>query len=218
VQIAIVIRPWKSVIVDYVARQLPNVPIQSVLFDDNLFEWPGSVHSARAHYSDVNIVLLPDSYLALSPLHPCHDANARPILHQVIQSLEKKTVVFGYKSCSATEILKQLGALKIIQDDTDGLLIDLFQDKPAADLHRFNAYWCCYAFVANAGAQLYDFLRRSVSHLPASIQHETFHPAGAFPVYEYFDLGTRSSIQEFLSRSHRHSQTDATVRDVEATD
>ncbi len=65
VKVAVVVRPWKKEVVDYVSRKLPGTAVEAVLFDDAYSEWPGSVYSASGFFSAHNLVLLPDSCLCL---------------------------------------------------------------------------------------------------------------------------------------------------------
>jgi len=191
--VTVVCRPWKTGVAEYVADRLPGIPVTPVMFDPALFEWPGSVHSARESYADVNIVLLPDSHLALSPGCMVRDVAGNPLVHHVLAGMEDYSVLFGYRPCTASDKLHRLGAIHV----TAGGVVDTFQDKPATDLHRYNAFWCCYAFKKSQGDALYCFLKRSVARDTVPIERMPFHPAGAFPVHSYIDLGTPGAVAEF---------------------
>lgn len=199
-RVAVVIQPWKSEVSDYVAGSLPGIKVVSVMFDHALHEWPGSVHSARNLYGDINLVLLPDSRLSLSPEEMTRDMQGKSLIERVIETMQNRDVVFGYVQCGDPSVLQRLGALHVIQEDADSGIIDRFQDKPDEDFASYNGYWCCYAFRAAAGEPLYSFLHRSVMHEPANILEEGFHPASAFPVYGYLDLGTRQAVDLFRSQ------------------
>ncbi|HPQ41181.1 MAG TPA: hypothetical protein PLV45_12485 [bacterium] len=193
--VIVVTQPWKTDVPEYVAGQLPGIPVRTVMFNPELFEWPGSVHSAQPHYGDINIVLLPDSFLSLSPEAPARDPAGKQLIHYILSSLARHSVVFGYRPCTHPGQLKQLGALHV----TDGI-VSAFQDKPATHLQLYNGFWCCYAFTRPMGTPLYRFLQQSVARTPVNIQNEPFHPAGAFPVHNYMDLGTPAAIESFRAQ------------------
>lgn len=198
--VAAVIQPWKGEVSDYVAGSLPGIKVVSVMFDHALQEWPGSVHSARDLYGDINIVLLPDSRLSLSPKEITRDPNGRTLVERVMIAMQNRDVVFGYVPCGDPAVLQHFGALHVTNNDPDSGIVDRFQDKPDRDFASYNGYWCCYAFRAAAGEPLYRFLHRSVKHEPADILEEGFHPALAFPVHDYVDLGTPEAVDFFRSQ------------------
>ncbi len=200
IRVAVVIQPWKTEVSDYVRQVLPGVPVETVFFDNALHEWPGSVHSARSFYEDINIVLLPDSRLSLSPAEMTRDSDGKSLVVRVIESLQNHDVAFGYIPCSDPAVLQHLGALHVTSQHADFGIIDRFQDKPDRDFASFNGYWCCYAFRAEAGESLYRFLHRSVMHDKTDIVSESFHPVSAFPVHAYMDLGTREAGELFRSQ------------------
>lgn len=193
--VIVVSRPWKTEVPEYVTGKLPGIPVKTVMFNPKLFEWAGSVHSAQTHYGDINVVLLPDSFLSLSPETPVRDPEGTPLIHHILSSLARHSVVFGYRPCTHPGQLKQLGALHVTRG-----IVDAFQDKPATHLERYNGFWCCYAFIRPMGTPLYRFLQQSVAHTPVNIQNEPFHPAGAFPVHHYLDLGTPAAVETFQTQ------------------
>lgn len=199
-RVAVVIRPGKSEVAEYVKQSLQGVTVLPVMFDTALHEWPGSVHSARLHYGDINLVLLPDSRLSLSPNEMTRDLHGGSLAECVIGSLKNYSVTFGYIPCDNPYVLQHFGAIRVLRHCKDYETIDRFQDKPDRDFASYNGYWCCYGFRAEAGEFLYRFLIRSVIHEPADIWEESFHPASAFPVHDYQDLGTREAVDLFRSR------------------
>jgi hypothetical protein len=205
-RVAVVIRPEKADVAEYVRKQLPDLQVDTVYFNTALKEWPGSVHSAHSLYGDCNIVLLPDTYLSLGAQHFYLDSDRYPITYHVLRCLRSHSVVFGCLPCTAPAALKRFGAVHITQAAIP--VIQAFQDKPDSELNRYNGFWCCYAFTANAGESLYQFLRRSVLHQPADIREESFSPAAVFPVREYHDLGTPESIDMFRNRFCQVSNSD----------
>jgi hypothetical protein len=197
IRVVVVIRPSKMDIIEYVRQKLPDISVTHVPFDTNLVEWPGSVHSAREHYGDINLVLLPDTRMALS--HNCltRDRAGYPVLFHVMRCLQRHTVAFGYQRCRDAETLHRLGAVHVIHVKKNVTVIDRFQDKPDTGFDRFNGFWCCYAFTRPSADILYRFLRKSVLHEQADISVEPFHPAAAFSVSEYRDLGTPDAVRAF---------------------
>ena len=98
--IAVVVRPWKTEVVGYVSRQLPGIPVETVMFNDNYQEWPGSVYSAKDLFSKNNLVLLPDSFLSLSAHSNLENlsinhCNGKTLVELVEDALSRCKVVFG---------------------------------------------------------------------------------------------------------------------------
>jgi len=200
IRVAAVIRPWKTKVGDYVRRKLPGVEVDTLMFDENYVEWPGSIYSARRFFSPHNLVLFPDSYLALSQEDPYRDGEGRTLAELVGGSLLSFSVTFGVIACSDPDILGRLGAVRV-----EGGRVQEFQDKPVESPDRFNGFWACCAFKRDVGRVLYDFLLASVMHRADPIRHQPFYPPGIIPAAAYYDLGTRESIREF--RQHRSRST-----------
>jgi len=188
ITVAVVIRPWKTGVAEYVARQLPGITVKTVMFNENYNEWPGSVYSAKNFFSKNNLVLLPDSYLGL-----CADSR-KTLVELVLDSLALYKVVFGCLKCTGkdVEILRTLGAVTV----EDGI-VTAFQDKPVESLHRFNGFWGCYGFRKEYGESLYHFLIGSVQHRSLPLTEQPFYPPGAIRLGAYYDLGTWENIDRF---------------------
>ncbi|HLP62663.1 MAG TPA: hypothetical protein VK186_27735, partial [Candidatus Deferrimicrobium sp.] len=189
-QIAVVIRSWKKEVAEYVAVKLPGIRVETVLFDDNYTEWPGSVYSAAAFFSPYNLVLLPDSYLCLRDCGSyspdiCFNVDGKTLVELTRDALDKYKVIFGAVPCTDPNMLKHLGAMKVEQGK-----VTAFQDKPLQNSAHFNSFWGCYGFRIEYGKELYDFLIRSVHHQPVSLEEQSFYPPGSIPLYSYLDLGT----------------------------
>jgi hypothetical protein len=206
-KIAVVIRPWKTGVKDYVSRQLAGIPVETVFFDDNFLEWPGSVYSANNLFSNNNLVLLPDSFLGLST-NPKEsavtDLNGKTLVELVQDALCRYGVAFGCIKCRDAKVLANLGAVRIKND-----IVTAFQDKPPLNesLAQFNGFWGCYAFKKEYGKPLYDFLIHSVLHQPLSLIKQPFYPPGVIFVEQYFDLGTWENIARF-KRIFKHKTKD----------
>lgn len=200
IRIAVVIRPWKAEVVDYVRHRFPGVKVDAVLFDDAYEEWAGSVYSARGAFSTHNLVLLPDSVLNVSKgrgenLPICYDAAGTPLLDLISKALLKHEVIFGGIKCRDRRLLKKLGALRIEEG-----IVTAFQDKPRELFEQYNGFWGCYAFQGEAGGALYDFLVNSVRHQPVSLQDQPFYPPGVVMLESYKDLGTWPAVRKFRQR------------------
>ena len=194
-----VIQPWKSAVVDYVRDRMNGVPVVPVMFDHRFEEWPGSVYSAAAAFSPVNLVLLPDSYLEAGSLTPWQTDDGRPLLAVFHGLLEQTSAAFGVLPVTGTRELTHLGAVHV---DAAGVITD-FQDKPDTGLNRYNAFWGCYGFRDTVGKQLYHYLIDSVHHQAGAITSEPFHPVSAIWLHRYFDLGTWNAVNRFRSDVHR---------------
>ena len=186
--VVVVIRPWKKEVAEYVAAKLPGITVETVLFNDDYSEWPGSVYSAAAFFSQYNLALLPDSYLCLAGDAP------GTLLEMVLAALKNHTVVFGSVSCKDRDrgMLMNLGAMRVEQG-----VVTAFQDKPRQDLEIFTSFWGCYGFRQEYGKALYEFLIKSVHHQPVSLEEQPFYPPGSIPLQSYLDLGTWENIRKF---------------------
>jgi hypothetical protein len=197
IKVAVIIRPWKKEVAEYVSRRLPGITVETVLFDGAYREWPGSVYSASGVFSHYNLVLLPDSCLRLREgrgcsMDTCFDERGKALVELVSEALETFRVVFGSVACTEPEILKNLGAMRV-----EGSRVIGFQDKPLQDICLFNSFWGCYGFRQESGKSLYEFLIQSVHHEAVSFKNQPFFPPGAVPLYSYQDLGTWESIERF---------------------
>jgi hypothetical protein len=197
--VAVVIRPHKQEVAEYAALQLPGITVESLMFDDAYQEWPGSVYSAHSLFCENNLVLLPDSYLSLSGnstfTNVCTTGpDGNSLIDLMTEALNRYSVVFGSVSCASADILKTMGAMRVEKQR-----VTAFQDKPLQGTERFNSFWGCYGFRKEMGRPLYDFLLRSVRHQPVSLTEQPFHPAGAFPIARYHDLGTWERVNSFIN-------------------
>jgi 2-C-methyl-D-erythritol 4-phosphate cytidylyltransferase len=197
--IAVVVRPWKTEVVEYVSKQLPSIPVETVIFNDNYQEWPGSVYSAKDLFSKKNLVLLPDSFLSLSAHANLENlsinhSNGKTLVELVEDALSRWKVVFGCIKSTDVKILETLGAVRM-----ENGIVTVFQDKPHPNESpgQFNGYWGCYAFEKEMGKPLYDFLIHSLLHQPLPLEAQSFYPPGVIPIGEYYDLGTWENIECF---------------------
>ncbi len=191
--VAVVVRPWKKAVTRYVSSRLHNIDVREVFFDEQLEEWPGSVHSARLHYSRFNIVLLPDSVIYISKSNALFDPSGNCLISLIIDKLRRYPVVFGTVACEDSRRLTSLGAVHV---DSGGI-IDRFRDKPTQHLEKYNAFWACYAFDSLSGGVLYPFLIQSVQRKRVDITSQKFSPVASEPVFAYQDLGTWEAIRRF---------------------
>jgi hypothetical protein len=198
ITVAVVIRPGKTEVAEYAAGQLPGIPVETVMFNHDYREWPGSVYSAREVFSKKNLVLLPDSFLSLSTgvkgMDPITtDPGGKTLVELMEGALSEHKAVFGCIECKDYEILKTLGAVRM-----ENGAISAFQDKPTNSLSGYNGFWGCYGFRNEYGKVLYDYLIHSVRHQPLPLTEQPFFPPGVILLGAYYDLGTRESIRRFL--------------------
>lgn len=190
VSVVVVSRPWKTEVPAYAAAQLPGVPVETVMFNENYHEWPGSVFSARELFSTYNMVLLPDSFLSFGSgfknLETINREN-KTAAQLMIETLNQFPAAFGHIPCNDPAKLKNLGAMHV-----DGPAVTRFQDKPRTDFHLYNSFWGCYGFRREFGEPLYHFLLGSVKHTPQSLPE-----MGTFSFETYRDLGTWESINAY---------------------
>lgn len=191
-KVVVVSRPWKQAVPEYVQTQLPELEVRAIHFNDSFYDWPGSVYSAAAEYSPGNIVLLPDSFLAVSGDDPFHQSPGNPLITCLTRELKHNDLVFGAVPCLDFDRLKKLGALFV-----ESRTVTRFCDKPDADFHLYNSFWGCYAFSRDIGLPLYQFMLASVQQRPLPTTHASFFPAAAIPIADYYDLGTWPSITSF---------------------
>jgi hypothetical protein len=191
-KISVVIRPGKEEIIDYIRYRCPFIEIVPVLFNNDYFEWPGSVYSAQAVFEKKNLVLLPDSLLLVDNHCIYCNQQGKTLLEMVLSALEQNNVCFGYIACSEPIILRQMGAMRISHGK-----VELFCDKPHRMTSLYNSYWGCYGFLKSFGKELYNFLIDSLLHKKTSICGCSFNSVGVFPLSGYYDLGTWSMISQF---------------------
>lgn len=190
ITVAVVARPWKRGVAAYVAENLPDIPVTMVMFNDDYSEWPGSVLSAERFFSEKNLVLLPDSYLALKNTET--DQQGNTLVELMCRELQDNRAVFGTVACDDPDLLSQLGAVAV----ENGKIVR-FQDKPEQDQDQFNGFWGSYGFRKEFGESLYKYLIQSVRHQPLPLEEQPFHPAGAVPIDYYRDLGTWERVRAF---------------------
>jgi Radical SAM superfamily/Iron-sulfur cluster-binding domain len=193
IRIAVVIRRGKEAVYEYVKSFLPESNVSKAYFNDNFREWPGSVMSAHRCFSDVNLVLLPDSLLSLSDDSPFYNADGMTLCRIMMEHLTIRPVAFGWVPCRNPDVLSGLGAVHC--DETD--CISRFEDKPKEHTDRYNGFWGCYGFRREAGKSLYEFLIQTVEQTTVPIIDQSFHPVTGFPLFSYRDLGSWPSIESF---------------------
>jgi hypothetical protein len=195
-KVVLVIRPGKEIVVDYVRNFLPlEVFVKVVYTDPQLMEWPGSIYSASREFSVHNLVLLPDSFLALSKADRLRNEKNKTLLEIAVSCLDRSRLCLGVCKCEDPDILCRLGA---VQQNADGW-IEKFQDKPDAP-DSYNGFWGCFAFHETIADELHDFLIESVKHSNPDYLKQPFYPALGFPLADYADLGTWTSIERFRKR------------------
>lgn len=198
--VVVVVDSGKEAVHEYVLSRLPGIAVTRVFFDRRFKEWPGSVHSAAPFCGERVLVLMPDSLLTLSREDPFRAEDGRNLAEITLSLLGEYAVAFGAARCPDFSRMSDLGALWVENGE-----VSAFEDKPKRRFDRFNSVWGCFAFRRGAESELFEFLDRSVSRRNPNLIAQSFHPAGAFPLHFYADLGTperldrnRKDLKRFL--------------------
>ena len=194
-----VIKPGKEDVFQYVKSTLSEVGVEYVMFSEKYREWPGSVYSAKSHFSDVNIVFLPDSFIKFGADNLIYsDKYNETIISKAANILEREKLVFGVVNCNDPVKLSSLGALRVVNNK-----VKLFNDKPEKDQDKYNGFWGVYGFRNTMGTHVYEFLIDSVErkkkkeHLLKELKPKAFY------IETYYDLGTVKSVKEFMDSVHK---------------
>ncbi|MEN8153575.1 MAG: hypothetical protein ABFR75_06095 [Acidobacteriota bacterium] len=197
-KVVVVINRFKEKVIEHVKKIMPEVKVEKVYFNDLYREWPGSIYSAQGHFSDFNIVLLPDSFITMSKDNRFFDVSGDPLIKKMIDILKNSPLAFGVKRCKDPEILRNLGA--VMAEDNK---ITEFQDKPENRFLKFNGYWGVFGFCEQIGEKVYNFLIRSVEHKNPSLKDYFSDPPGCFFLNSYMDLGTKDSVERLKNMFER---------------
>ncbi|MFH0926246.1 MAG: hypothetical protein V1872_11575 [bacterium] len=196
IKVAVVIRPWKNDVYDYVKKSLKSyhqrIEIILMLFNENYHEWAGSVYAANQAFSKYNIVFLPDTAIRLSYPKVYTNNSGLTLLELMLKDLKLKPLTFAWAECHNPEKLINLGALSV----ENNLVMDL-QDKPNSNLDQYNAFWGAYGFRKTAAKMTYDFLSASIQHQDLNKWKKKLFPTQGVEFAEYWDLGTWDSINKF---------------------
>ncbi len=193
--VVVVIKPGKESVFRYVSEQLPNIAVNYVMFNNYFREWPGSVYSANNIFTEINIVLLPDTFIKFGSNDMIYlNGDGDTLISKAANILEKEKVVFGVINCTDRKKLSSLGAVRVINDK-----IEYFTDKPKENLNKYNGFWGIYGFRYSVAEQLYEFLidsvekRESKEYLLAELDPKVFY------IDSYHDLGTIESVDKFIN-------------------
>lgn len=190
-----VIKPGKENIFHYVSEKLPTVDVNYVMFNNYFREWPGSVYSANMEFSDINIVLLPDSFIKFGSDDLIYsDANGGTLIGKAIRILLEENVVFGITKCTESNILSTLGAVRVEKNK-----ITKFKDKPSVNIEQYNGVWGAYGFRECSARRLYEFLIDSVEKSGKKENLLKELAPAVFFIDTYHDLGTVDSVEKFIS-------------------
>lgn len=187
-RVVTVLAKGKEVVFDYVQDRCAQVcATESCYFNENYYEWPGSIRSAEHMFGDRNIALLPDSVLVPS--------GGTSLVSQFSDEFEKGAdLVFAYVPTTDRVRLSALGALVI-----DNGNVSEFCDKPALEYgSQFNGFWASFGFTKECSAAVLEFMTRSVAREAVDI-NELGLNVRAFPIKSYTDLGTWPAMSKFLS-------------------
>lgn len=192
-EVVVILSPEKGSLVEYLSKWRHKFYIKFIFFDENNFEWAGSILSAEKEFGERNIIFLPDSYLVGLP--------HLPILATFNNLLSNSGVCFGLLPEADRERLLALGAVKVEADS-----VVTFCDKPAlTDSREFNAFWTTFGFTKEMGRPLLEMMTRSIQRENVSLK-DLGVEASCFEVAQYKDLGVWPNIHEFTR------QIDASTR------
>jgi len=183
-EVIVIISPEKASLIEYLQKWQDDFYIKFIYFNENNFEWAGSVLSAEKEFGEKNVVFLPDTFLVGLP--------AYPIIPTMSAALDDNAASFGCLACTDPNVLQFLGALMVENER-----VTCFCDKPAlVDPKKFNAFWTTFGFRGEIGRELLQLMTRSIQREPVDI-NATLGEIAAFPVQEYKDLGVWPNILEF---------------------
>jgi hypothetical protein len=181
-RIALTITPNKTQLVSYMAKWKSVYPLAFTFFDDQYFEWAGSIRSAQHLFADKNVVLLPDSNITERP-----EFRIIPTMNAM---LEEYGLVFGY----IPEISGRLSALGALKVADDGRTVLDFCDKPGPDtVHTYNGFWGTFGFRKEYAVAILELMTASIQRQRVDLASLGIK-VGAFPLERYEDLGTWNNI------------------------
>ena len=186
-KVVVVLAPGKENVATYAESRVSDcVKVERVYFNERYSEWPGSIHSAEMHFGDRNVALLPDSVLTMRFQELLSGQYSRAFD-------EGADLVFAYVGESSRQKLASLGALYV-----ENSSVVHFCDKPAEnDPMEFNAFWASFGFRGKVGAEVLDFMMRSVAREKVDL-NKLGLKVKAFAVENYVDLGTWPSIARYI--------------------
>lgn len=185
VQFVVVINENKTDIVKYLGKYNDYFPISFIYQDSNQPEYTGAIMSARNHFTNYNVVLLPDSILKFKNTFHWKDLSFY---------LKENQMAFFYVPETRQDMLRTKGALYVIDD-----IVTKYCDKPIhQDLAHFNAYWGGFAFTESASVMGLCWMKHSTMKHEI-IELEPVKGAAAIEIESYRDLGTWDEIKRFQS-------------------
>jgi UTP-glucose-1-phosphate uridylyltransferase len=187
VEFVIVINESKTEIVKYLSKYNKKYNISFTYQNPNEHEYTGAIKSAYHLFGDYNVVLLPDTILKLK--------NNMNLYQTVIRNLDTKGFTFFYKKEQNPLMLSTKGSLYV-----DNNFIKLYEDKPIDGFHRFNAYWCSFAFTKKDFNLCMSFMEKSTLKENVDLDEIKLTPifnSLGIEVENYLDLGTWSEIKRF---------------------
>lgn len=188
VEFVVVINEHKTDIVKYLSRYKDRFNISFTYQNPEEKEYTGAIKSAAHLFGEYNVMLHPDTIVTMAPGED---------LGQLIKTaLADNGFAFLYKPETDPAMLKTKGALAV----EAGIVTD-FEDKPQADLARFNAFYCGFAFKRDAFATAMAFMEKSTLGLevdPAEIRDTPLYQCKGIPVVDYIDLGTWPELRRMI--------------------
>lgn len=181
VHFVITITENKTDIIRYLSRYNRRFNISFTYFDPAEKDVPGSIKSTRHLLGKKNMVLLPDTLLTLKP--ECD------IVESVCTELNTSPFIFLYKKENNKNIISTKGALHV-----RGERVFNYKDKPLADIHQFNAFWCSLAFTDSIFNNAFSVIEQFYGDNTPEFKNTSLYGARAIEVADYIDLGTWKDI------------------------
>lgn len=180
-EIIIITVPQKKDLINYIKNRWSNkFKIKFCYFNNNYFEWAGSVLSAKRFFKDKNMVLLPDTIISTGKVN---------FFETMIKYLENNDVVFAIKGEKRVSKIKNLGALYVKNNK-----VLRFCDKPQKNISDYNSYWCSFGFTKKNSEKLLYLMMKSIRKEKVSLESELIN-ASYFYIKDYLDLGIWSNLK-----------------------
>ena len=192
-EFVIVINEYKTEIVKYLSKYKSHYNLSFTYQKPSEDEYTGAIKSAEHLFGDNNIVLLPDTILTL--------AKNVNVLESVDRNLNEHGFTFFFKQEIDAAILKTKGCLRVDRQ----LRVLAYEDKPSANISRFNGYWCAFAFKKKVFNECISFMEQSTlkkERPNIKIVDTPLYNSKVIEVSDYKDLGTWGELKKLLSRNN----------------
>jgi NDP-sugar pyrophosphorylase family protein len=188
VEFVVIVNENKTDIIKYLGKYKDSYNISFTYQNPIEQEYTGAIKSAYHLFGEYNVVLLPDTILKLK--------NNMDLYQKVIQNLDSKGFTFFYKKEDNPLMLSTKGSLFV-----ENNFVKLYEDKPIDGFHRFNAYWCSFAFTKKEFNLCMSFMEKSTLKEDVNLEEIKLTPiynSLGIEVENYLDLGTWPEVKRFM--------------------